>query len=162
MTQEAESLITDAMRASVGKEGAPITLEVDKTGIRMFARAVQHVDQVFYDEAYARSKGHRSIVAPPGYFGTPAYNPQADPGTIPENRIAPDGRTLRTLNGGTELEFTGVDICAGDTITAVSKVVSLNQRDSSLGPMIINRRETTYTNQLGEVVGRLYGTTLMY
>ena len=39
MTQEVETLITDEMRASVGVESEPTILEVDNTGIRMFARA---------------------------------------------------------------------------------------------------------------------------
>ena len=65
MTQQQESVITDEMREAIGKEGAPATLEVDKTGCRMFARAVGHTDLIFYDEEYAKSKGHRSVVAPP-------------------------------------------------------------------------------------------------
>lgn len=63
MTQETQSLITDEMRASVGVESEPTILEVDKTGIRMFARAVQQTDQIYYDEEYAKSKGYRSLVA---------------------------------------------------------------------------------------------------
>jgi hypothetical protein len=161
MTQEVESLITDEMRATVGVAGEPVIYEVDRTGIRMFARAVQHVDQIYYDEAYAKSKGHRDIVAPPGYYGTPIYNPK-NPVRGPGTQLGAHGKPLRSLNGGSEFEFTGVDICAGDTITAVAKVVSVTERKASLGMMVITRRETTYTNQLGEVVGRSYGTNLAY
>ena len=52
-----ESVITDEMRAAVGKESAPGTLEVEKTGCRMFARAVGHTDLIFYDEEHAKSNG---------------------------------------------------------------------------------------------------------
>src|SRR5687768_7547897 len=141
MTQETESLITDEMRASVGVESEATILEVDKTGIRMFARAVQQVDQIYYDEDYARSKGHRSIVAPPGYFGTPVYNPK-NPVRGPGTQLGAHGKPLRSLNGGSEFEFMA-DIYAGDTITAVSKVVSVTERQASLGMMVITRRETT-------------------
>ncbi len=55
MTEEA--IITDEMRAVIGKEAEPLTVEVDKTAIRWFARAVGHTDLVYYDEAYAKSKG---------------------------------------------------------------------------------------------------------
>ena len=72
-----ESAITDEMRASIGVEGAPTLNEVTTTGIRMFARAVGYTDQRFYDEAYAKSKGYRSLLAPPGYLGTAVYNPNA-------------------------------------------------------------------------------------
>lgn len=162
MTQEkAESMITDEMRASIGVEGRPTTLESDKTGIRMFARAVGQTDLIFYDEAYAKSKGHRSLVAPEGYFGTPIFNPNAAPagaGTQTDR----SGRPARVLNGGSEYEYYGIDICAGDVLTSVSKVVDFTERQSSLGQMLITRRETTYTNQNGEIVARSFGTGLQY
>ena len=157
MTQE-ESLITDQMRAMIGVEGEPRTYEVEKVGIRMFARSVGHTDLVFYDEAYARGKGHRSLIAPPGYLGTAVFSPNADTGA-PSNQL-PTGRRMLSLNGGTEYEYTGVEIAAGDTLTAVQKIVSMDQRSGSMGPMVITRRETTYKNQNGEVVARAYGTNL--
>jgi hypothetical protein len=159
--QEEETLITDEMRASLNQEGPPARLEVEKTSCRMFARAVGHTDLIFYDESYAKGKGHRSIVAPPGYLGTPIFTPNSGGFTGPGG-TSPSGRPLRALNGGTEFEYTDVDICAGDTITAVTKVVDLSERRSSLGLMLITRRETTYTNQDGEVVCRSYGTGLTY
>jgi len=161
VTQQEETLITDEMRANLNKEGPPTTLEVEKTSIRMFARAVGHTDLIFFDEAYAKSKGHRSIVAPPGYLGTPIFTPNSGGFTGPGG-VSPSGRPLRALNGGTEYEYTGIDICAGDTITAVSKTVDMTERRSSMGLMLITRRETTYTNQNGEVVCRGYGTGLTY
>ena len=66
-----ESLITDEMRAAVGKESDPTTLEIDKTSVRMFARAVGYTDPVYYDEEAAKAAGYRSLPAPPGYLGTP-------------------------------------------------------------------------------------------
>ena len=161
MTQQEETLISDEMRASLNKEGPPTTLEVEKTSIRMFARAVGHTDLIFFDEAYAKSKGHRSIVAPPGYLGTPIFTPNSGGFTGPGGR-SPSGRPLRALNGGTEYEYTGIDICAGDVLTAVSKIVDLSERQSSLGLMLITRRQTTYTNQDGEIVARSFGTGLQY
>jgi acyl dehydratase len=163
MTQESESLITDQMRENIGKEGPPQTLEVEKTGIRMFARAVGHTDQIYYDAEYAKSKGHRSLVAPPAYFGTPIYNPatRGDAGGG-QNTPGPGGRIMRGLDGGREFDYTGIEICAGDILTAVSKTVDISERKSSLGMMMITRRETTYTNQNGEVVCRAYGTVLQY
>jgi hypothetical protein len=160
--QAQESLITDEMRASIGKESPPQILEVEKTGIRMFARAVGHTDQIYYDEEYAKSKGHRSLVAPPAFFGAQPYNPNRGGGGGGANQTLPSGRVLRGLDGGREFEFTGVEICAGDVLTAVSKTVDISERQSSLGLMMITRRETTYTNQVGEVVCRAYSTVLSY
>ncbi len=63
------SVITDAMRAEIGKESEPVTFEIDKTACRMFARAAGYTDPLFFDEEYARSKGYRGIPAPVGFLG---------------------------------------------------------------------------------------------
>jgi len=98
--QEVQSVITDEMRAAVGKESEAATLEVDKTGCRMFARAVGHTDLIFYDEAYAKSKGYRSIVAPPGFLGTRVFAPAAAAGRGGPPGIGFSIPYKRVLNGG--------------------------------------------------------------
>ena len=156
----AESVITDEMREAIGKESAPTTLEVDKTGFRMFARAVGHTDLIFYDEEYAKSKGHRGIVAPPGFFGTPAFKPGGGRSEGPPAR----GFSIpykRVLNGGTEYEYLD-SVCAGDRLTSTTKISGFTERKGSIGPMLITERETTYTNQAGNVVAKMLGTTIQY
>lgn len=168
MTQSSESVITDEMRAAVGVEGPPTTLEVEKTNCRMFARAVGHTDPIFYDEDAAKARGYRSIVAPPGFMGTPIFKPGGGGGPAGEM----GGRRFsvpykRVLNGGTDYEYfpdapDGDVICAGDTITARTKISGFEETTGSLGPMLITRRETTYTNQHGKVVAKMYGTVIQY
>ena len=156
----AESVITDEMREAIGKESAPTTLEVDKTGCRMFARAVGHTDLIFYDEEYAKSKGHHGIVAPPGFFGTPAFKPGGGRSEGPPAR----GFSIpykRVLNGGTEYEYLD-SVCAGDRLTSTTKISGFTERKGSIGPMLITERETTYTNQAGNVVAKMLGTTIQY
>lgn len=168
MTQAHQSVITDEMRAAVGVEGPPMTLEVEKTNCRMYARAVGHTDPIFYDETAAKARGFRSIVAPPGFMGTPIFNPNRPPGAPGEmggGRFSIPYK--RVLNGGTEYEYfpnppDGDVICAGDTITARTRITGFEEREGSLGPMLITTRETTYTNQNGKVVAKMYGTTIQY
>ncbi|MDP9236784.1 MAG: MaoC family dehydratase N-terminal domain-containing protein [Chloroflexota bacterium] len=166
MTQATDSVITDEMRAVIGVEGPPTTLEVEKTNCRMFARSVGHRDPIFYDEAAAKARGYRSIVAPPGFMGTPVFNPNSGGGGAP-GEMGGRGYSIpykRVLNGGTDYEyFPEADvICAGDTITARSKVSGFEESTGSLGPMLITKRETTYTNQHGKVVAKMYGTVIQY
>ena len=158
---EFESVITDEMRAAIGKESPPATLEVDKTGCRMFARAVGHTDLIFYDEEHAKSNGYRNVVAPPGFFGTPVFRPGGGRG-----RGGPDGTGFsipykRVLNGGTDYEYFD-SVCAGDTLTSTTKISGFTERTGSIGPMLITERETTYTNQDGKVVAKMLGTTIQY
>src|SRR3990172_5468722 len=95
MTAE-QPLISDEMRAGIGVEGPPRLLEVDRTSIRMFARAVGHTDPVFYDPEAARKRGYRDIIAPPGYLGTGVFRPTAaeapPPRPPPPARASPGPR----------------------------------------------------------------------
>jgi hypothetical protein len=157
-------LVTQQMRDAVGVEGPPTTLEVDKTAVRMFARAVGHTDPVFYDEDEAKRRGFRSLPAPPGYLGTPVFNPaNSDPTFGAPRRGGPqiESGLKRRLNGGTDITYLA-DICAGDKLTSRSKIASVNERAGSIGPMLITETETTYTNQDGKVVAISRGTGIQY
>lgn len=164
MTQAGSSVITQEMHDAVGVESPPMTLEVEKTNCRLFARSVGHTDPIFYDEAAAKARGFRSIVAPPGFMGTPVFRM----GGASEAPAGPAGRFAvpykRVLNGGTDYEYFPDEdtICAGDTITARSRIVSFEETEGSLGPMLITRRETTYVNQHGKLVAKMHGTVIQY
>ena len=154
----AESLITDEMRAVIGVESEPWTLEVDKSSIRMFARAVGYTDPIFYDEDFAKSKGYRSLPAPPHYLGTPVFNPVPSDAAFGRRRF--ESPFKRGLNGGTDIEYFDT-ICAGDVLTAVSKISDIVERRGSLGPMLITTTETTYRRD-GEVVAITRNTGIQY
>ena len=161
MTQQAESVITDEMREIVGKEGASTTLEVEKTGCRMFARAVGHGDPIFYDEEAAKAAGYRSVVAPPGFLGTPIFNPGKERSPA---ETAGRGYSIpykRVLNGGTDYEYLHT-VCAGDVLTSRTKITDFSERTGSIGPMLITSRETIFTNQDGKVVAKMQGRTIQY
>ena len=157
MTQA--SIITDEMRAAIGRESDPYPVEVDRTAIRMFARAVGHTDPIYYDVEQARRRGYRDLPCPPAYLGTPVFKPGQAPRTVTQGFKSP---FKRVLNGGTEVEYFDEDICAGDTLTSASKIADLSERQGSLGPMLIIRYETTYRNQQGEVVAIVRGTGIQY
>jgi len=160
----AESLITEEMKSAIGVETDPWTVEVDKTAVRMFARSVGHTDQVFYDEEEAKRRGYRGLLAPPHYLGTPVFNPKhSDPTFGAPRRGLREFNTglKRRLNGGTEIEYFD-DICAGDVLTARSRVADIQQREGGIGTMLITTSETTYTNQQGKVVAIMRGTGIQY
>ncbi len=156
----ASSVVTDEMRAQLGVEGPATVSEVTTTGCRLFARAVGHQDEIFYDAEAARARGYRDIVAPPGFLGTPRYMPGAS------RTEGPPGGGLdipykRILNGGTTYEYFE-PICAGDVITSRGKITEFQERTGSIGPMLIVYRETTYTREDGTVVAKMYGNIIHY
>ncbi len=159
MTTE-QSHITDEMRAGIGREGPPTIREVDRTGIRMYARSVGHTDPIFYDVEAAQKRGYRDLVAPPGYLGTPIFNPRGDT-EAPAPRRRPGGMT-RGLNAGNEYEYLEV-ICAGDVLESRGRTVDIQERTGSIGPMIITSSETVYKRLSdGKIVAKARGTGISY
>jgi hypothetical protein len=160
-----DSLITDEMRASIGQRGEPMTCEVDKLQIRLFARSVGHVDPIFYDEEAAKKAGYRSLVAPPGYLGTPVYTPSAgggDPFGRRGRQPEPSRPLRRVLNGGTEVEYFDT-ICAGDVLEAVGYTSDIQERKGSIGEMLITTSKTEYKRKSdGKVVAIMTGTGIRY
>lgn len=158
MTQSA-SVITSEMRAAIGRESEPITYEVDNLGCRQFARAVGYTDPIYFDEAYAKSKGYRGLVAPAGFLGHPIYDPTKPP-RVPE-AFRLDIPYKRVLNGGTDVEYFG-DVCAGDVLTAATKLTGLDEREGRMGPMLIVNVETAYRDRQGKTVAVMRGTAIRY
>ncbi len=156
-----EPLITDEMRAEIGKESQPWTCEVDKTAIRIFARSVGHTDAIYYESAAAKAAGYRDIVAPPGYLGTPVFNPNAPGRDAMRGGAQPSRPLKRVLNGGTEIEYFD-DICAGDVLTATSHLAAVEEREGSIGQMLISTNKSVYKNQSGKVVAISTGTGIRY
>jgi acyl dehydratase len=153
------SAITDEMRAFIGKEFETTTVEVDKTAIRMFARAVGYTDVVYFDEEYAKSKGYRNIPCPMGFVGHPIFRPDKPmrpsivmPFQVPYKRV---------LNGGTDFEYYE-PVCAGDILTAGTKIADIVERTGATGPMLFVTAETIYKNQQGREAAKFRGTLILY
>ncbi|HEU4760258.1 MAG TPA: MaoC family dehydratase N-terminal domain-containing protein [Dehalococcoidia bacterium] len=158
MTQA--SLITSDMQAAIGRESPPVTYELDRHACRLFARAVGYSDPIHFDEEAARAAGYRDIPAPPGFLGHPVYNPgrTAGPGYA---SLRFDTPLKRILNGGTDIEYLA-DVCAGDVLTATTRLADIKEREGNMGPMLITTTETTFRNQQGDVVAVQRGTLIQY
>ncbi len=155
-------LITDQMRAAVGRKRPPVTYEVDRTLVRLFARSVGYTDPVYYDVQAAHAAGYRDLPCPPGYLGTAVFHPQAgDPDVEAVLELRPSRPLTRQLNGGTEFEYFD-DICAGDVLTATTFIAELAERTGSLGPMLIVTSRTEFANAAGKTVSALTGTGIRY
>jgi hypothetical protein len=59
----------------------------------------------------------------------------------------------RSMFGGEEWEFLE-PACVGDTITAQRRLGSVEEKTGGSGPFVLIRYETTFTNQIGDVVAR--------
>lgn len=153
-----DGLLTDDLRALIGQQWPPVVLDVDATSIRMWARAVGFDDPVYYDEDEARARGFDALPAPPGFVGTPRFHPdEPEPGP-PIRGLHPD--LVRSLNGGTEFEYR-LPVVAGDTLVATTTIVDLQEKEGSIGRMLIITRETTYRRG-EETVATMRATVINY
>lgn len=161
------SLIPETPRAMIGRELETVTDTVELGAIRRYAQAMGNPNPLYLDEGYARQTRYGGIIAPPLFLGAlGAYPPgYPEPG---EDGIG--GRTAaeqvelplkRVLVGGQEWEFLGV-VRPGDRITITSRLVELRETvGRQPGPMIVNVKESTYTNQHGQVVAICRHTRLL-
>ena len=151
-----DSVITDEMKSMIGVESEPSVFEIEKEPIRRWAEAIGDLNPLYHDEEYAKKKGYRSIIAPPGFIAQYAY-----PVKVGQARVRFSSPFTRMLNGGNEYEFFE-PIQAGDVLTATSKLAELFERDGRLGKMLFIINETSFKNQNGEVVAKARGTGISY
>ena len=148
-------VITDEMRSMIGIESEPSVYEIGKESIRRWAEAIGDLNPLYRDEEYAKQKGYKSIVAPPGFVANYDFPIKAGRG----RRLS--SVSTRTLNGGNEYEFFK-PVQAGDVLTSTSKLIQLFEREGRLGKMFFMVYEDTYKNQNGEVVTKTRWTGIAY
>jgi acyl dehydratase len=151
------SLIPPETRALVGSLlGEPVSVEIRAADAERFAYAAGDANPICFDDEAARAAGYRRRVVPPGFLVWAFEEPR------PLEALREDGlprdsgppirlHVKRVLYGGEEWEYHG-PVHAGDTITAETRLSSLEEKTGSAGPFVLTTVETTYTNQVGEAV----------
>jgi acyl dehydratase len=157
--------LTEEMKASIGQASEPWSYEVTTTSVRAFARGVGYTDPVYFDEAAAKAAGYRSLPAPPTYLGTAVFIPgQSDETFSTPRHGQPSVKhgLKNVLDGGTAIEY-HTDICAGDTLSVVTRISDLRVKDNkSLGKMLFITMESDHTNQDGDLAATLRSQVIFY
>jgi acyl dehydratase len=161
-----ESLITEEARAMLGQPlGPPSSGEVLHKEIQRYAYAAGDDNPLYFDADYARAAGYAGTIAPPLFFDVPLRE------AVPLSELRTDGlakasqapvplKVNRVMAGGQEVEFLQ-PIYPGDTLTAETRLVDITERTGRSGPLVLVVRETTYTNQHGEVVVKSRSTSIV-
>jgi hydroxyacyl-ACP dehydratase HTD2-like protein with hotdog domain len=154
---KSEDLITDEIRSWIGREVRPWTIEVSRRDVTRFAVATDDLNPLYLDEEQAKHSRYGGLIAPPLFYMAPLTEP------VPETELRPDGLPFegklpvpptplpRLMDGGTEVEFLQ-PVRVGDVLTGRSKITNIYQKTGRSGPLIFVQRETTFTNQKGELV----------
>ncbi len=150
--------LTPEMKAAIGKSQPPVMYEVTSLGIRTYARAVGFKNPLYYDVEAAKAKGHRDLVAPPGYLGMPIFDPNKSTARVQD---FPSPFT-RNLNGGNEIECIE-HVYAGDVLEATTTLTDLKLVPGRLGQMLIRSSETVYKRVSdGKVVAKTRNGGISY
>lgn len=136
--------------------GEPVSATIHAADAERFAHAAGDENPIYFDAAAARAAGHRTRVVPPGFLVWALEAPR------PLEALREDGlwrdagppirlHVARVLYAGEEWEYRAA-VHVGDTITAETRLASLEEKTGGSGPFVLATTETTYTNQSGEVV----------
>jgi acyl dehydratase len=153
MSTEAISLaaMADALKAMEGPLGPPDSMPVEYLSVRRMALAVENFDPIHYDEAAARARGYRGVVAPWPLLWLAFFNCRDAPLVFSFGKA--------TLHGQDDYEF-HEPMIVGDVITVNAAVVQTSVKEGKSGAMgvIVTRRE--FRNQLGQLCAVLSTTNL--
>lgn len=134
--------ISDEEKKFIGIESEPITYDVERGAIRLFAQAIGDPNPLFNDDKQARKTRLGGLIAPPTYVRLlmPRELPRFELPKMPK----------RLLDGGSEWEFLE-PIRPGDRITVVARLGDLRETEGRMGTMVVRVIELRYTNQFKEL-----------
>lgn len=132
------AILTPAMQAAVGIDGEARTALIERGAIQRFAAAIGDDNPAYPN------------VAPPTFLRSVGL-------AIP---TLPDGESVpRVLDGGSEWTY-GEPVHPGDSITFVTQMETLMEREGRMGSMLIATYLTRYTNQRGELAATQRNTVI--
>jgi len=135
-------------RSLIGKAFETFEVAVEAGRLRLFAKATGNDDPLFRDEAVARSRGYRSIPAPPTYLFTLEME-RADPFDYLDLLGIDPGSILHG-----EQSFTyHQTVCAGDVLTFANVIADIyDKKNGALQFLVL---ETKVTDTQGAAVAEM-------
>lgn len=134
--------ITDEIKQLIGIESKPLTRDVDRGLIRLFAQAIGDPNPLFNDEHNARKTRFGGMIAPPTFCRSLVKGHLL--------RLEIPSLPKRLLDGGSDWKYY-VPIRPGDRITVVTTLVELHEAEGRTGTMVFTVVENRYTNQFDEL-----------
>jgi len=140
----------------------PASLVVNDYLIRHWCETLEDGNPLYLDEEYAKSRGFKTVLAPPGSFMTafsmPFRWPWPPGGREPEPHIHYHIKEALSLSvgiiGSVELEF-GTPLQLGDRISISQRLVSVSPwKKTRVGEGHFWTMDRLYRNQSGELVAR--------
>jgi acyl dehydratase len=138
----------------IGSQTVPRTVEVEMGRLKFFAKAIGETNPIYFDEQSAKEAGYRSLPAPPT-FGFSIDMERENP----FDEVEAIGVQLgKLLHGGQDFTY-HAPICAGDSITIVSKFADIYDKKGGALEFLV--QDYTLTNQNGELVAEMRRTLVI-
>ena len=136
-----------AITGAAGVATPPLTMTIDRSRLRLFAKATGQTDPVYTDADAAREAGHRDLLIPPTFlFGVELERPE------PFAWLTVHGVDMgQVLHGSQSFDYLA-PVFAGDTVTASSAITDVQVKKG--GALTLVERETTITRD-EQTVARL-------
>jgi acyl dehydratase len=104
---------------------APALNEIEAGAIRRFAEAMGETNPIYFNETAARAQGYRSVVAPLAFACALRSSLSLQGATSPNRTVLSSEQQIESF----------VPLCAGDRIMVSSRIVEVNQRPGTAGPL---------------------------
>jgi acyl dehydratase len=131
------------MPVTAGKTYPPVAYGVTREKIRQYAVAVAETSPLYFDLEAARVAGYADLVAPPMFAAVYAWPSMMQWISDPEHEV----EFHRCVHAAQRFRW-GPVVLAGDTITTVSTLKSIDER----GHIHFYVSESVSTNQRGQTV----------
>jgi acyl dehydratase len=153
-------VVTDTLKAMIGRAEDPVIQKVEEGAIQRYARAIDDPNPLYNDVEYAAQSEWGRLMAPPGFAGWAVKSKGFDMFKLFE-KLQKAGAPLGLLDGGVEFEFFG-SIGAGDMLISVTRIAGIEGRETKMGPTMVTTVESTYMNSRGTVVMIMRNTLLHF
>jgi len=149
VTQFSEAEMERQLSALVGPVGEPVSMKVELGAVRRMAVTVEDFDPIHFDEAAARKRGYRGIVAPwpllwSYFFNCTEYHLDIAFGKA-------------TVHGQDEYLF-HEPLVVDDVITVSTTITAARLKQGKSGPLGQVESERSFTNQNGQLCAVLKTT----
>jgi len=110
---------------AVGVWSTPALNEIEAGAIRRFAEAMGETNPIYFNEVAARAQGYRAVVAPLGFAVALRSSLSLQGSSTPSRTVLSSEQQIESF----------LPVCAGDKIMVASRIVEINQRPGTAGPL---------------------------
>jgi acyl dehydratase len=140
-----------SLKAMEGPLGPDDSMPIESISVRRMALTLDNLDPIHYDEAAARARGYRGVVAPWPLLWLIFFNCRQAPLVFDFGRA--------TLHGEDSYEY-HEPMIVGDVVTVSAAVVQTSVKQGKSGNMGVTVTRREFRNQLGQLCAVMSTTNL--